>query len=712
MFQHRAVLPFALLLFSYLFFLEYLPPVRAVHIPYDLEGYHYSLANYAFQALRSGRFPQWDPTQYCGMPFAANVNAALFYPPLWLLYLASWRHRHLPFAGLEILTLAHVPLAFLLCFGWLRGRALAPLAAVFGAGVFAFSGYLLLQLQHFGLVCGYAWLPLGLVGIDRAVAERHWRPLWRLAAASALCFLAGYTPFWVAFAAIALAYSLAGPWRARAAAGVLGALAVSLLLSLVQLLPALELTRLKQSAVSYGAGIRDPLFYLSYLAPNFFNFSLRADVHTNFGKEYLYLGAPAVFGLLCLLRRHTVRDLLPSLAVALLCLAVVTNPFDLIWKSIEHSVFLRHVLRSYYFLGGLTLAAASLSAAGIDDFLRRRARPVPPWLALTSLAALALWSLRLLGAWLPSGAGFAFGPASFLDPAVMLVLFALGLSCLRGQQSLLRTALAAALVLATGVDYKVFGTSKRFNAAPGATTAFDATVFPALNPDVFQQFKAHPAYRIALDPDGGPQSWELRHFALPTPQGMDPFLSRRYEELTRTFATYNLPWRFVLDPANQPALRLLGVRYFITSVDGPQLSALAASPSFRLLDPSPDYYKVFELIPSEPAFGIDSSDASARAACLDWLPERRSFLTRSSIPARFHLSEQFYPGWRASIDGVSVPIQPWSGAFQAVDVPAGEHRVQFRFASVSLAAGAAGSLLSLVILGAALFVTRSRRKLD
>lgn len=72
--------------FTWLFFFEYLPPFRWVHIPYDLEAFHYALVDYAFQALRSGRFPEWDATLYCGASYVANPQSALFYPPTWLLF--------------------------------------------------------------------------------------------------------------------------------------------------------------------------------------------------------------------------------------------------------------------------------------------------------------------------------------------------------------------------------------------------------------------------------------------------------------------------------------------------------------------------------------------------------------------------------------------------------------------------------------------------
>ena len=78
-------------IFTYLFFIEYLSPLRQVHIPYDLQGFHYPLVDYAFQALKDGRFPEWDWTIYCGQSFVGNIQAALFYPPTWLLFAANIR---------------------------------------------------------------------------------------------------------------------------------------------------------------------------------------------------------------------------------------------------------------------------------------------------------------------------------------------------------------------------------------------------------------------------------------------------------------------------------------------------------------------------------------------------------------------------------------------------------------------------------------------
>ena len=43
------------------------------------------------------------------------------------------------------------------------------------------------------------------------------------------------------------------------------------------------------------------------------------------------------------------------------------------------------------------------------------------------------------------------------------------------------------------------------------------------------------------------------------------------------------------------------------------------------------------------------------------------------------LSDTFYPGWRATIDGAPTEIRVANEAFRAVEFPAGEHAVEFRY---------------------------------
>src|SRR4030042_5598707 len=83
------------LLFTCIFFIEYLPPLEHVHMYSDIEGYHYPILHFAFVTLSSGHIPEWDPTIYCGLSLVGSVQAALFYPPNWLMFVAHLHRQHL-----------------------------------------------------------------------------------------------------------------------------------------------------------------------------------------------------------------------------------------------------------------------------------------------------------------------------------------------------------------------------------------------------------------------------------------------------------------------------------------------------------------------------------------------------------------------------------------------------------------------------------------
>ena len=58
------------------------------------------------------------------------------------------------------------------------------------------------------------------------------------------------------------------------------------------------------------------------------------------------------------------------------------------------------------------------------------------------------------------------------------------------------------------------------------------------------------------------------------------------------------------------------------------------------------------------------------------------------------VSEISYPGWEASIDGQSVPVRRANYLFRAVEVPPGDHVVQFRFDPLSWKVGLGASAIT------------------
>ena len=74
----------------------------------------------------------------------------------------------------------------------------------------------------------------------------------------------------------------------------------------------------------------------------------------------------------------------------------------------------------------------------------------------------------------------------------------------------------------------------------------------------------------------------------------------------------------------------------------------------------------------------------------------------TSAPAMLVLSEVWYPGWRATVNGEAVDILRANGALRALPVPAGDSRVTLDFAPSSwrygLLAFGVGVALALLIL--------------
>jgi hypothetical protein len=472
--------------------------------------------------------------------------------------------------------------------------------------------------------------------------------------------------------------------------GTVVAILFSMLLAAVQLLPALQSSAMKVFEARYGSGFRDPAFYISYFVPNYFNFGLHVDPMTNFGREYLYVGAAALFGLFWAPRAR-IRDIAPALGVLAASAIALTNAFNLVGWIVGQSKLLVQVCRDWYFLAGITLAVAPLAAAGIDAFLDRR--PAAALRRATPVAAVLLgsWAVYLLVEWRLDA--FRAGPRAIVEPAVTLVLVSLGMYALRAESGRRRMLLGTMLLIAVAAEYKAFGTAKRFNAGLGKVPR--PVLLTGIDESVSRELRANAIYRVVLD-ETAPFPPSLRSFGLTTPQGFDPMITTAFRDAMQKLAHFRTNWLIDFDPANVTALRLLGVRYYISSEGGPRFEVLSHNPAYRPLGSQTGYYRVFELIDASPPYACDQCVAQM----VRWEPEHREFVVRSPGDARFSLIEQKFPDWGVRIDNTPGRIEPYGGAFQSVRVNAGVHRITFAFRSIALRIGAVistGSAIALLL---------------
>lgn len=81
--------------------------------------------------------------------------------------------------------------------------------------------------------------------------------------------------------------------------------------------------------------------------------------------------------------------------------------------------------------------------------------------------------------------------------------------------------------------------------------------------------------------------------------------------------------------------------------------------------------------------GAASGDAG-KAQIVSWRPARVEIAVESDLGGVLALHGTWYPGWVAEVDNKRTPILRADVLFRAVEVPAGQHRVMFRYEPFSL----------------------------
>lgn len=108
--------------------------------------------------------------------------------------------------------------------------------------------------------------------------------------------------------------------------------------------------------------------------------------------------------------------------------------------------------------------------------------------------------------------------------------------------------------------------------------------------------------------------------------------------------------------------------------------------------------------------GEAAADSRARVAVYE--PSRLVIETEARTPTLLVLSEIFYPGWEATVDGRPERIRLTDFLLRGVYLPAGAHRVEMRYAAPQARNGAVVSVLTLLVLGGLMFEAWRRSRTD
>jgi hypothetical protein len=715
-----------------------LPPAGQVTSGDDILGQFYPWSRIFVEGLRRGQLVLWNPYSFLGMPFQANPQAALFYPVTWL-FVAPGLDAGRVF-GLALAL--HLWLMALGTYALARTLGVSKPGALLSGVAFAFGGFVTSKLfVGFHVVLGtLAWLPWAMAALYWAWQQER---VGRAALAGlpiALSGLAGAIPFFqftlIGVTAFGL-YLVGRSWRAsgrraaaRAAAQLASALSCGLLVGAVQLLPTFELSRLAtragETTYEFASGRPLPItHWIMLVAPDVFGAPVGQVKY--WGAEFyhelqIYLGiAPLVLALLAVGRGDQRKWFWIGLGSAALVYALGAEGF-------LHPLF-------YRFVPGVSLMRLP-ARASVLFALSMAVLAGLGWDRISNLQS----PISDLSFPVSKGFGWAGGLA------LMAALLAFVEVTLRVTDATARGQLIQVMsqslrfVLLLGLTYLALrwrwhgGSERVFTGMVFALTLFDLWSFGGkfvltqpLGPNsawwpVADRVMAgeRASYRVL---EYGfyivPGTNDNISFHLSSLGGYDPLAPRDPVSLTEV--------NYGLEPK---LLDMLAVRYILlgdtTTIDTSGYREVARDPASgaiiyerptwlprafvvhqarlvlhdqalaRLTDPAFDPRRE-ALVEAPLDCGLVTNTAAEPVNLVRDDLNRVIFQVRAMTPGLLVMSDTFYPGWSAEVDGKPTPIVRADYALRGICLPAGEHTLVFRFDPITLRVGLLLSAIGLVV---------------
>ncbi|MFI5265792.1 MAG: oligosaccharide flippase family protein [Chloroflexota bacterium] len=534
-----------------------------------------------------------------------------------------------------------------------------------------------------------------------------------------------------------------GAWRAVVSSGALVLLGVGL--AAIQLLPFYEVGSLnfRSGSVSYrdvaGFALKLPQLF-TFLMPDFYGNPVIHSAPYWGPKDYVeqaaYLGVlPLLLAgatLLVLLSRLRRRHPLPragegTLAqVATLWLIIAVSLLLAFGTPLYRVVFFllpgfNQIHSPFRWLIPYTGAMALLAGFGFD-LVRDRlgtARLAFGAAAASALAGLAVW-LKLVLPHIPAD-DRSLEIRNYILFLALVVLA--GAICWTGRKAfaLLAVALIALDLGYTGIDFNTA-------ADPGLLSRTPALV-------AFLQ-QDHSLFRVsAYAGDDMKANGNALYDGIQDARGYDSVIIGRYARLNELLEPQDQLVFNRIKPIDRPEalksplLNLLNIKYLLTPepIQDPQFEQVYAGADgrvYRNRDVLPRAFVVprvqVEANPQAQLDALKSLDLAYEAVVDRPVPAEtqgsltlpspaagegkittytgRKVAVQAAGPGLLVLTDNNFPGWKATVDGQPADVMTADYAFRGVPLPPGQHTVEFNFAPTSLLVGGLISALSLALI--------------
>ena len=683
---------------------------------------------YQFEAreFHSWRMPLWDPHLWMGQPLLAQAQPGAAYPLNWLLFALPLHNGLIRIDALNWYFIAIHFMAMAFCYMLCRDLGRSPAASLIAGCVFSLAGYIG-TTDWPQMVNGAVWAPLVLLFLLRAVRERA---PWFSAALSGgflgVAWLSGHhqIPLFatLTIGCVWLFFILQGGkvnWRVVGQAGI--AFAAMFLVSAMLTLPTYEYGKL---ALRWS-GPPDPLAW---------DQKVPYSVHADYSMPASSLLAIFIPGLnrhadpfvgtiafalalagYALAWRHRVVRICTAIAVGGLLLSLgFHNIFHGVLYALVPLFDKARVPSTAIYLFHLGLVV--LVAFGADEFFTpgEDAKWKIRIAAASAVFGFALWFL-FFQAVLAAKLNF-----DVEDRTVLTALFAIlsgGILYAVVKGRLARNHGIAALLILMLIE---LGNDSGY-AIRENKNGHRLVEQYEVNADIVDYLKRQPGpFRVDIDSDA--LSANIGDW-----YGVD---------VREGFVAGALANVFHMEWGSDRAKNLFGVAYYIGKKPSGAAQDLVFEGSSGLKvyhnpqafprvwtvhesavvsnardanrvvgDPNVDLRRTVAITQQIPPMGgCDPAQDQLRVTRLD--PRALTVQADLACDGMIVVSENYFPGWRAAIDGQPAEVRQVDGALQAVAVPRGKHEVQLQYRPWSFILG---SILSLIgVAGIALLGWRSR----
>jgi len=702
--------------------LFYIGGDHRAYISGDFVTHVFPIRQMMSRIAQMGTMPLWNPYLWSGHPAIGDASTQTFYP---LKFVTLWFEWKRLYVLLEAIAVFHIVLGGALMLLLMRTIEVSWKGAIASAIVFMFNGYFEAHLNHSNLVESAIWMPGVLAFLTLSFRQR--KPCY--IAAAAICLgmsaLASFVEvvFYIIVAMVLWAvFFSVGWWRRGEEARVaprLGAtitiavIGVGIGVAAVQLLPMYELSRLSaHTALTFEQATQ-----LSMAPAGLFSILIPRVLES---RSMAYCGSIALVLAMIGLWRGPRSKTSVFAALGIVSLAFALGRYSPAYRVLYLMVPGVDCFRTpERWLLLYVFAISGLAGLGVDALARG---PRPEAGRMLKRVRNALPGLIILGVVL----AFLLRPVALNDRqcAFQIGMFALVLMVATGvfAAGLARPSVARLLplLMICLLVSDAFITLRGVNL--GRQDPF--LRYAKVRDTATALAREGGAYRVSNI--GGWENWPgmvgLEHI-----RGYGPMPLRRYISYLRCVSTNPqlldaLNVRYVLDDftvayknARAFPRAFLVDRYLVERDPSAIASHLSQPSSIDLrycvvLEEEPDSAGSLEQVgwgesATSPRQSVGTADLESRA------PDALQVRTRSDRDAFLVLSEVFYPGWEATLDGDAVPIMRGDYIFRVISVPRGEHLVSLRYRPGSFLLGAAISGLFVLLCVAGLLLGDKPRRI-